>query len=470
MTASGSPSPEGGGRAAVGAAFGAAVVLAGMLFASRLPPGADFFLPRRGGYWLYRAAWSLFSRPGGRLFFAVTVSFLLLACGTLLARSLRLAVKRAPSTWSGWSALALGPLAAAVLAVRLGGRVLDLIQILWFPYGSMDAREPLAAALLFAAVFAPAAIAVRAWLSGRRRRALALFGALVILDAAGAVFGAVRGVRRPLGVPPASGKTLFVVLTEGEKGPGHETYAIAPDVFGDPDPRERYRALAAGPGDGRSLRALRALYTEETKRWDLAGLREALLLGAAKGDPLAPGLLLAHLTVAPISAEASSALGALADEDSWRIGPLGAAALSRAYSHLGNMEAAERWAARASTPGGVAPGLLATASGGALKPGRISGTLRAPGRSRIALYERQDPAAPYFLDAAGLVASATPDARGRFSFSGLAAGRYYLAVALSDENGRRGEVSISGNRGDLILGARHPARDLPPLLVNFAPR
>jgi hypothetical protein len=96
--------------------------------------------------------------------------------------------------------------------------------------------------------------------------------------------------------------------------------------------------------------------------------------------------------------------------------------------------------------------------------------LRAPGRARIALYARADASAPYLLDAAGFVASTTPDSRGRFEFRGLAAGRYYLAVALSSENGRRGEVSVSGARGDLILDASRAAVDLPPLTVSFASR
>lgn len=470
MRASGSPSSEGAGRAALVSAFVAAAALAAMLFASRLPPGGEFFLPRRGGYWLYRAAWALFSRAGGRLSFSLATTALLLACAGVLMLALRRAVKKPPKTWSAWTGLALGPLAALLLAGRLGARALDLVQLLWFPYGSMDAREPLAAALLFAAAFAPAAAAAVAWAAGRRRKALALFGALVAMDAAGALFGAVHGVGRPLGVPAATGKTLFVVMIEGPKGPGHESYAIAPDVFGDPDPRERYRVLAEGPRDGRTLRALRALYTEETKRWDLDGLRSALLLGAVKGDPLAPGLLLAHLTAVAPSPAALSALGALADEDAWRVGALGAAAVARAYGHLGDREAAARWARKASGSGGVAPGLIAVSGGGSLRPGRISGTLAAPGRSRVALYERQDPGAPYFLDAAGLVASAAPDARGRFSFTGLAAGRYYLAVALSNGDGRRGEVSVSGNQGDVILDARRPSRDLPPLVVGLIPR
>jgi hypothetical protein len=113
---------------------------------------------------------------------------------------------------------------------------------------------------------------------------------------------------------------------------------------------------------------------------------------------------------------------------------------------------------------------LSAPSGGALKPGRISGTLRAASPARVALYLKPDPAAPYLLDAAGFVAAAAPDARGRFSFSGLTAGRYYLAVAFPAGDGPRGEISVSGSRGDLILDARRPSLDLPPLTIKAAPR
>jgi hypothetical protein len=441
-----------------------------MLFASRLPPGPEFILPRRGGYWLFQGAWSLFSRPAGRTVFSGCVVLLLAACAGALALSLRGSARSVPRTPSAWAGLLFGPAAALILAARLGSRTLDLTQLIWFPYGAMDAREPLVAFVLFALAFVPAAAAARAWVAGRRRRATMLFGFMVLLDAAGGAFAAAAGVGRPLGTAEAGGKTVFVVLTQGEKGPSHETYVLPPDVFNDPDPRARERALASAPRDARALRALRALYLEETKRWDEAGLREALLLGVSRNDPLAPSLLLAHLTAAVPSPEALEALRRLADEGAWRIGPLGAAALSRAYAHLGKAAQARRWAAKAGGAGGIAPGLFRPAPGGPLRPGRVAGVLRAPGRARIALYARADASAPYLLDAAGFVASTTPDSRGRFEFRGLAAGRYYLAVALSSENGRRGEVSVSGARGDLILDASRAAVDLPPLTVSFASR
>ena len=107
---------------------------------------------------------------------------------------------------------------------------------------------------------------------------------------------------------------------------------------------------------------------------------------------------------------------------------------------------------------GIAPGLLGAAEGGALKPGRVSGTLRAPRRARVALYLKPDPAAPYRLDAAGFVTAADPDAKGRF------------AVAFSDGNGSGEKLSVSGNRGDLILDARTPSLDIPPLSIKLASR
>jgi hypothetical protein len=453
------------------AALGAAAALAAMLFASRLPPSADFLLPRRGGFALYRACWALFSAFAGRAAFSAAAVVLLLACAAALAFELnRARPKNLPPSWGARAGLAAGPFFAAVLAARVGVRVLDLVQLVWFPYGSMDAREPLAVFLLCALALVPAASAARAWVAGRRRGATLLFGTLVLLDAAGAALGAAEGIGRPLAEPPARGKTRYVVLTEDARGPGHEEYALPPDVFQDPDPRPWLRSAASGRRDARILTALRRLYEEETKRWDVPGLRSALLLGAARGDALAPSLLLAQSASVPPSPEASAALAVLADEGVWRVGPRGAAAISRAYSHLGDRAAAKIWGAKSWGPRGVAPGLLGESSGGALAPGRISGSLRAPGRARVALYLKTDPAAPYLLDASGLVAAVEPDAKGRFVFSGLTAGRYYLAVAFSAGDGPRGEVSVSGSRGDLILDARRPSLDLPPLTIKAAPR
>lgn len=448
----------------------AAAALAAMLFASRLPPGPRFFLPRRGGYVLYRAAWALFAAPAGRAAFSAAVALLLAASAAGWAYALAGAVRGKPRSWSARAGLAAGPLFAAFLAARIVSHALDAVQSVWFPYGAMDGREPFAAFALFAPALVAAAVAARAWAAGERRRAALWLGALVAADMALALGNAACGVGRPLGVPEPEGKTLYLVLAAGERGPTTEAYALAPDVFAGADPRPVLRALAARPRDARALPALRALYEEETKRWDPAGLRDALLLGVARRDPLAVSVLLAHAASAAPSPETLAALGAAADESEWRIGPLGAAALARAYARQGDSAAAGRWAAKAGGPEGIAPGLLGAEAAGALKPGRIAGVLRSPVPARAALYARADPAAPYLLDAAGFVAAAAPDAKGRFSFSGLPAGRYYLAVALPGAESRRGEVSVSGSRGDLVLDARRPSLDLPPLTVQFTPR
>jgi hypothetical protein len=452
------------------AAAGAAAALAAMLFASRLPPGAQFIVPRRGGFALYRAAWALFATSWGRTAFSAVIALVLAACAGLFAAALRREVREWPREWSARVGLAAGPAFALVLAGRLVGHSLDLIQSVWFPYGGLDARELPVAFVLFGLTGIGAVLASCAWAGGRRARATALFAALIAVDLSSGLLAAVCGVGQLPAVPAASGKTVFVVLTEGEHGPGREVYALTPDIFTDPDPRPALTSLAARTHDARALPALRALYEEETKRWDLDGLRSSLLLGAARRDPLAVSVLLANLGVAVPSPAVTAALGAIADTDAWRIGPMGAAAISRAYARSGDRETAARWAEKAGGPAGIAAGLLGTADGGALHPGRIAGVVRAPGSVRVALYAKSDPGAPYMLDAAGFVAAAQPDARGRFGFSGLTAGRYYLAVALSSGDGRRGEVSVTGSRGDLVLDARRPVLDLPPLTIKFTPR
>lgn len=452
------------------AAFVAAAALAAMLFASRLPPGAQFIVPRRGGFFLYRAAWALFGAPWGRTAFSAVIAAALAAGAGLFAAALHREVRAWPRSWSARVGVVLGPLFALALAGRLVGRALDLIQLVWFPYGGLDARELPVSFALFWITGAGAFAAARAWAGGRRVLATGLLSVLVAADVGAGLTASFLGVGRPLPAHTVSGKTLYVILTEGDHGPGQVTYALAPDIFANADDRPGLRALAARPRDARALPALRALYEEETKRWDLEGLRSALLLGVSRRDPLAVSVLLSNLGAAAPSAAAVAALGAVADEDSWRIGPLGAAALSRTYARLGDRQAAERWIRKAGGPSGVAPGLLDAGAGGASKLGGIVGVLRAPGPARVALYAKADPAAPYLLDAGGFVAAAALDARGRFSFTGIPAGRYYLAVALSSGDGRRGEVSASGHRGDIVLDARRPSLDLPPLSIKFTPR
>lgn len=451
---------------ALAPALAAASALAAMLFASRLPPSPDHILPRRGGYLLFQGAWSLFSTPLGRGVFAVVTTGVLIASVVLLCLALRRAGgRRLPPSWNEKVVLILGPVLALILAARLWAHLLDLVQTVWFPYGSMSPWEPATVLAGLFLVLVLAAGASAAWVEGRRRRASILLAALVALDISGGLLAYSRGVGRPTRAEEPNGRTLFVVLTETEKGPGRDVYLLTPDVFSPRDPRPGYAILASGRRDARALPVLRALYEEEVKRWDMEGLRRALLLGVARGDALARSLLLSHLSVVTPSAAALAALKALADEDVYRVGPLGAAAIARAYAHLGDAAAASAWARKAEAgPRGVPEGLLGLATGTPLKPGRISGTLRGAARFRVALYRRRDPSAPYLLDASGLVASAEPDARGRFSFAGLPAGRYYLALALPE--GPRGEVGVLGHRGDILLDARRPARDLPPITVK----
>ncbi|HXT00597.1 MAG TPA: hypothetical protein VN915_07980 [Elusimicrobiota bacterium] len=446
------------------AALGAAAALAAMAFASRLPPGPEFLLPRRGGYALYAAAWRLFAAPHGRALFSALIAFVLLACAAAFAWALRRALpKKRPQGWIAKLGLAAGPVFAAFLAARAICHVLDLIALVWFPYGSMDVREPLAVSALGVLVFLPAAAASRAWVAGKRRRATTLLFALVALDVGGLLLASAKGVGRESGVSLGEGRTLYVVLTQTPRGPDREAYSLKPDVFGGSDPRPALLALASGPADARVLPSLRALYEQNEKRWDLDGLRAALLAGVNRGDMLAASMLLGHAGAAAPSIELRADLDALADEKRWRVGPLAAAELARAYRHQGDEAAAKAWFEKS----GAAPGLIAADEDAPLKKSRISGTVKAPAPIRVALYRRADPDAPYLLDASGLVSSGEPDAKGRFSFSGMTAGRYYLAFALPAAEDR-GEIQISGNHGDLLLTAKQPALALPPLALSFS--
>lgn len=439
-----------------------AAALTAALFAARLPPGPEFLLPRRGGYWLYQAAWALLSSPGGRRAFSALVSVAALGAAAWLLRRLwsRAKAKR-PKDAAAWAGLAVGPLFSFMLAWRLFGHAQDLLQLVWFPWESLDAREPLATFALLGAALGAAGAAASAWVEGKRPVATRLLALLVAADLAGVAAGAAYGVDEPPRPAPAA-KTAYVALTETPEGPGRDVYVLSPGAFGPDERPELYRRLA-GRRDARTLPALRALYRAETMRWDERGLRRALLLGASLGDGLARSLLLSQLESARPSPEALSALGALADEDVYRVGPLAAARIARAYARLGRPEQAAAWASKGSVPAG----LLGLEGGGALAPGRVSGTVKGPPALRVALYRRPDASAGYLLDAAGFVAASDPDRAGRFAFSGLPAGRYFLALAFpAGPGGLPGEVAVSGHRGDVVLDARRRELRLPPLTVR----
>lgn len=440
------------GRRALAPALGAGAALSAMLFASRLPVTLDFILPRRAGWALFALSFEALSRPGPRRAFAAAVSLLLLGALARFAWLAGAAVRGrrwTPAMFLGRGLL----LAAVVLLLRWSFSIwFEVSQKAWFPYGSLNVVEPFANLLVCPTLVFLAMSSALACLSPRpapRRTFLswAVANALAALLAY-SLYGAwaAPGAAR-------EGRRLFVVLTEEEGRPGQAAYDLP--VSGErPVPRD---------GANR-LEALRALYERRAKLMDPAGLRAALMLGVSYGDDLARSLLLEHLSAAPPSPEALGALGALADETAHRVGAVGASRIALAYAHLGDRAQAETWARRAeAAPRGIPAGLLDLTGGGALKPGRISGRIDGLRPLKVALYRKSDPAAPYLLDAAGLVASAEPGAGGRFSFAGLAAGRYYLAFAF-EVPGR--ELRVLGHRGDLTLDARRPALDLPPLTVR----
>ena len=439
-------------RKALAPALGAGAALSAMLFASRLPASLDFILPRRAGWALFALAHEALSHPGPRLAFTVAVSLLLLGA---VARFAWLAVAAVRGRkWTPALFLTRGfVLALIVLLLRWSFSVwFEVAQKAWFPFGALDPLEPLAN-LVFCSLAVYAAMAsALVCLSPRPAplRPLAGWAAVNALAAAAAVL--LWGAWRPAASSAVESRRLFVVLTEEEGRPGQAAY----DLPIAPAPRPP-------SGTGR-LDSLRALYERQAKLMDPVGLRSALMLGVKHGDDLARTLLLEHLSAAPPSPEALGALGALADETAHRVGAMGASRIALAYAHLGDAALASVWAKRGeAAPRGIPAGLLDLTGGGALKPGRISGRLEGSRPLKVALYRKSDPGAPYLLDAAGLVASTEPDAKGRFSFGGLAAGRYYLAFAFEPQ---AKEIRVSGHRGDIILDPRKASRELPVLTVK----
>lgn len=426
----------------------AAASVGAMLFASRLPPTLDFFAPRTPFFFVYEGAVGAFDHPWFRSFYVWSVSLALsgavLSCLIDYVRSVK------SVRWSVKSFLARGLQAAvAVLLAKWSLSVwFEVSQTVFFPFGSLSVAEPFLNFVVLFSVFFFFVSIIRSF------RWLPLgpwAGVNVMLSLLS--FGFWNAFAGPL--PEASGaRRTYVVLTEERGAPSKVVYDLPVDAT--PDRVLGLERLARNPGVSR-LAALRGLYEARAKDMDAAGLREALRLGCAAGDDLARALLLEHALSAPPSAEAGAALDALADERMVRVGPLAAARLARAYARQGRVTEADRWAVRAEEgPRGIPRGLLALSSGGGA--GRLSGRVAGLPVARVGLYRKSDPAAPYALDAAALSASVVPDDKGRFSFSGLGAGRYYLAFALARTP--EAEVAVSGSKGDLVLDEKRKSVDV----------
>lgn len=440
-----------------------------MTFASRLPATLDFILPRRAGWALFVAGYETLSRPGPRLTFTVFVTVLLLVS---LARFVWLAAASAKGKrWSLREFLTRGfSLAVVVLLLRWSFSLwFEVAQRAWFPFGSMNAAEPFVNLLVSSALIWLAMSAALACMDARipsYARSLilpasgVLAGLILFLSCGGAAVGKYDRLR----AESRASRRLFVVLTEEEGRSGQVAYDLPTGEDG-AFPDTAVAALEMLPL--RRLEILRDHYERRAKLMDPAGLRWALLEGVKYGDELARSLLLENLSAAAPSPEAFDALARLSDETVHRVGPIGASRIALAYAHLGDAGRARTWALKAAAgPRGIPAGLLDLTGGGALKPGRISGRLEGLKPLKIALYRKSDPAAPYLLDAGALVASSAPDSNGRFSFEGLTAGRYYAAFAFAP-NASRGELRVSGHRGDLILDARKPALALAPLTIKI---
>lgn len=439
-----------------------------MLFASRLPVTLDFILPRRAGWALFALAFEAFSRPGPRGGFTVAVS---LALAGSIARFGFLALAAARSRrWSAREAFACAlACVLTLLLTRWSFAVwFEISQKVWFPLGSMNVVEPAANAAVCSAILLAAMSSALRLLADSKRLVRTLLPWTAVNAAAAALAMAAYGAWRPsgplAGLDAAGTRRTYVVLTEEAGRPNRIAYDLPATEEG--EALTAAEKAAARPGV-RRLEILRALYEARAKLMDPEGLRRALLMGVERGDDLARAVLLEHLSSAPPSPECLAAIETLADQTAHRIGPVGAARIALAYAHLGDTARAALWAERGSKNArGIPAGLLDLAGGGALKPGRISGRVNGLTPLKVGLYRKTDPGAPYLLDAAGLVASVEPGAKGRFSFSGLPAGRYYLAFAFRASAARGGEIRVSGGRGDLRLDPRAADLDVPALTFS----
>ncbi|MDD5628348.1 MAG: hypothetical protein PHU21_04750, partial [Elusimicrobia bacterium] len=379
----------------------------------------------------------------------------------------------------------------------------DLILNAWFAPGDADLREPILAGLgtaglvgcLCAALYALARAAAGRTdflTAGRGRAQLGLgaaWAAAFLVPALGLhLWAAARcdagaaSLAAAAGIPSEpAGRETVLVLTAPQGRADFEVYESATGVPGtadlsEPSLRRLEGWLAQKPRSVWRGQARRLLWEGYARRQDVGRLRSSLWAAARGGDALAWFVLARHLAAAPPDALAAGLLDSLADERRWRIGGRAALLLAQAYAHLGLAGPAETWNVRAAQALGVAAGLAAPpAAGGALRPGAVRGSIRGLRRARVGLYSRRGPQEPYDLGPDRLVASAWAEsagaAGGRFRFSGLAAGDYYLSLAVpaADLPALREAVAVRGHRGDIRLSARRPSAELALQVTGGSP-
>lgn len=462
------PAPE---RALDACALLAGLLVGAAVYAPRLPADPAFLLPQKAGGGILLAFASVLRRPWAPAALSYAALLAVALCALALGWSVVARAKKGPPVSRALLAVA-GAAGVAVLARLTLVTWLDVVANAWFMPESLDLREPLLLAGLFCGVFAlalRAASAFAVWCVLSLRNSEAAEWALPAGRLAAAwltAFAAARGVydagfsdlSAAVGGAGEERPALVAVFSGDDGGPEPKVLAAAQD--GDLSAVEAY--LDAHPRSVYRRAALGRLYAGCTIAMDASCLRRALSRGLSAGDPYARLLALEHLQSAPAGEEGRALLAAVSDERRFRAGPRAAARLALAAARQGDEEAARRWLARASQgEGALPPGLVELpARPGPLKPGRISGRLRAKGGAVVALYARAHPGQPSLLGPGQLAGTSQADASGRFRFEGLPAGDYYLAAAVtpSGPDSRR-RLRVLGRRGDLTLSARRPALD-----------
>ncbi|MFA6004030.1 MAG: carboxypeptidase-like regulatory domain-containing protein [Elusimicrobiota bacterium] len=450
----------------------------------RLPAALEFLVPRHPGFFWFQmvmalGAYARFAALAGLLLLLSALALLLWDVYRVMDWRRNKARYRSAAVWL----VLLPSLAGLFYAARWAVSVwFDLLMNVWFIPGGADAREPILAFLgVFWAGFflSAAAAALAAWAAqGQRRQLLQVAGwagcglapalALYVWAAANCDIraqdlAAAAGLSRQ----PA-GRETVLIFTEDKSRPDFAVQGMDLD-WNEASLGQLEDYLARKPRSAFRRQAERGLWEGYARLQDVPRLRQALWAAERDGDALAWLMLAEHLSAAPPDALAANLLGRIADERRWRIGPQAAAILANAYAHLGMPETAARWRERFSSGAAIAAGMLPDLpAGGALRPGTVRGRISGTAGARVSLYARPDRTEPYSLNAGRLAASTQLDAKGGFSFAGLAAGNYYLVLSVSGHGlpENKEELVLRGHRGDISLSQQRPSMALPLISIQ----
>jgi len=222
--------------------------------------------------------------------------------------------------------------------------------------------------------------------------------------------------------------------------------------------------------------ALEVIYNGYFALFDIEAADRALL--SASAEQIVPRhILIRRLSILPVTAGNINLAKEFADENKWVARGRSAHQLSMAFAHLGLVDEARAWEAKAIKDGYKIEKPAIPQQEPVLTKGTINGNLKLNGTpladGRVAIMRAFDKPDELKISGIynGLVAVSKLDSNGRFSFERLGGGKYYLLLidnkSLAGDDIQPANLSVKGNTGVINLDYDHPKMSLGTIRVEI---